>query len=109
MLKPPRAARPWQRAPVLASRDGGLAGPPRLVGADGMRLACQSQARGELEAAGWGRADRAPSLDPSRPLDVAFRLERDEYRGVSRLQLKLADVMPAGSAPRAGASAPPAG
>jgi hypothetical protein len=28
------------------------------------------------------------------PLDLAFRLDRDEYRGVSRLQLKVADVSP---------------
>ena len=25
----------------------------------------------------------------ARPVDVAYRLERDEYRGVSRLQLRL--------------------
>jgi hypothetical protein len=27
-------------------------------------------------------------------VDVAFRLERDEFRGQSRLQAKLADVVP---------------
>jgi single-stranded-DNA-specific exonuclease len=84
-------------APVLASREVWLAGPPRLVGADGMRLRLRT-AGGELEALGWGMADRATTLDPSRPVDVAFRLERDEYRGASRLQLKLADVVPAGAA-----------
>jgi len=83
-------------APVLASREVWLAGPPRLVGADGMRLRLRT-AGGELEALGWGMADRAPTLDPSRAVDVAFRLERDEYRGASRLQLKLADVVPAGA------------
>jgi hypothetical protein len=27
----------------------------------------------------------------SRPFDIAYRLEREEYQGVSRLQAKLAD------------------
>jgi hypothetical protein len=27
----------------------------------------------------------------SRPLDIVYRLERDEYQGVSRLQARLAD------------------
>lgn len=89
-------------APVLAARNVWLAGPPRLVGADGLRLRLRT-ARGELEALGWGMADRAPTLDPARPVDVAFRIERDEYRGVSRLQLKLADVVPAGAARVTGA------
>jgi hypothetical protein len=39
-------------------------------------------------------AHLAPLMAPGRVLDVAFRLERDEYQGESRLQAKLADVIP---------------
>ena len=65
------------------------------MGEDGLklRLAC---AHGEIEAIGWGMAARALSLDVSTPVDIAFRLDRDEFRGVSRLQAKLADVRNSG-------------
>jgi len=36
-------------------------------------------------------APRAAELNPAQPFDVAFRLERDEWNGESRLQGKLAD------------------
>lgn len=78
-------------APVFRARGARLASPGRKVGTDGLRLALQTEA-GVLEAVGWGLADRLPALDVARPVDVAFRLERDEYRGVSRLQLRLADL-----------------
>jgi hypothetical protein len=34
----------------------------------------------------------AQSLSTTAPIDVAFRLERDEWNGESRLQARLADV-----------------
>ena len=61
------------------------------MGTDGLRLTLTA-GQGSLEAIGWGMASRAATFDVSRPVDLAFRIERDEYRGVSRLQLKLADV-----------------
>ena len=45
-----------------------------------------------MDAIGWGLASRAELLHVSRLIDLAYRVERDEYRGVSRLQLKVADV-----------------
>jgi hypothetical protein len=36
--------------------------------------------------------DRAASLAAGGAVDVAFRLERDEYQGASRLQAKIADI-----------------
>ena len=78
-------------APVFMARGVRLAGPPRLAGPDGLKLRLVT-ARGELEAIGWGMGALAPSLSPAAPVDIAYRLERDEYRGVSRLQAKLAGV-----------------
>lgn len=78
-------------APMFHTAGVTLSAPPRKVGADGLRLALNAPG-GTLEAIGWGMASRAGSLDVSRPVEVAYRLERDEYRGVSRLQLKLCDL-----------------
>jgi single-stranded-DNA-specific exonuclease len=68
-----------------------LAAPPRLVGRDGIKLRLTAGG-GELEAIGWGLAPRIGEFDTSRPVDVAFRLERDEYRGESHLQARIADI-----------------
>ena len=78
-------------APVLVARGVRLAAPARVVGADGLKLRLAA-GDGELEAIGWGMAARLPELALGVPFDVAFRLERDEYRGESRLQAKLADI-----------------
>lgn len=79
--------------PVLVARGVRLAGPPKIVGRDGLKLRLSTGA-GELEAIGWGMADRAGDFDPAVPVDIAFRLERDEYRGESRLQARIADITP---------------
>jgi single-stranded-DNA-specific exonuclease len=79
--------------PVLVARGVRLAAPPKLVGRDGLKLRLTSGA-GELEAIGWGFAPRIAEFDPQTPVDVAFRLERDEYRGESRLQARIADICP---------------
>jgi len=78
-------------APLLVARGVRLAGPPRPVGQDGVRLRFVA-GDGELEALGWGFAPRIAELNLAGPLDVAFRLERDEYRGESRLQARIADI-----------------
>jgi hypothetical protein len=46
-----------------------------------------------VPAIAWRLDDRARSaLKPHSPVDVAFRLDRDDYRGADRLQLNLLDV-----------------
>jgi single-stranded-DNA-specific exonuclease len=77
--------------PVLVARGVKLAAPPKLVGRDGLKLRL-STGSGELEAIGWGMADRFGEFSPDAPVDIAFRLERDEYRGSSRLQARIADI-----------------
>ena len=79
--------------PVLVARDVSLAAPPRLVGQDGLKLRLKTGG-GELEAIGWGMADRIAEFDIAKKVDIAFRLERDEYRGESRLQARIADIVP---------------
>jgi single-stranded-DNA-specific exonuclease len=78
-------------APTFRTDGVRLSVAPRRIGTDGLRLMFEAP-HGELEAVGWGMAPRMATLDWTRPLDVVYRLERDEYRGVSRLQLKVADL-----------------
>jgi single-stranded-DNA-specific exonuclease len=80
-------------SPVLMVRGVRLQGAPRVVGRgqEGLRLRL-ADGSVSLDALGWGMAALAPSLAPGMQLDVAFRLERDEWNGQSRLQAKLAAV-----------------
>jgi single-stranded-DNA-specific exonuclease len=77
-------------APVLMARDVRLASPPRVVGQSGLKLRLETE-HGPLDAIGWSLGPRIGEIDVNRPLDIAFRLERDEYQGVERLQAKLSD------------------
>ncbi|MGH7651053.1 MAG: single-stranded-DNA-specific exonuclease RecJ, partial [Gemmatimonadaceae bacterium] len=78
-------------SPVLLSRNVTLSKPPRLIGKDGLKLVLDT-GTGSLEAVGWGLASRAGEFEAGAKVDVAFRLERDEYRGESYLQARIADV-----------------
>ena len=80
-------------SPLFRTTGVQLAAAPRKVGGDGLKLAIDGS-QGTLDAIGWGMAALAPTLDVSRPIDLAYRLDRDEYRGVSRLQLRVAGVRP---------------
>lgn len=78
--------------PTLAWRAARLAGTPRRIGStDGVRTAV-STAAGAIAAIGWRLGDRATLLDPAMPVDLAFRLDRDDYKGADTLQLQLLDV-----------------
>ncbi|HSQ31906.1 MAG TPA: single-stranded-DNA-specific exonuclease RecJ [Gemmatimonadaceae bacterium] len=77
-------------SPLLVSHGVTVAAPPRVVGKDGLKLLLHGDGR-ELVALGWGMGARARELDVGATIDVAYRLERDEWNGESRLQARLAD------------------
>ncbi|MGH7679579.1 MAG: single-stranded-DNA-specific exonuclease RecJ [Gemmatimonadaceae bacterium] len=77
-------------APVLVARGARVVAAPRVVGKDGLRLQLEQNGT-ELTALGWGMAYRSPEVSIGSTIDVAFRLERDEWNGESRLQARLAD------------------
>jgi single-stranded-DNA-specific exonuclease len=79
--------------PVLLARNVIIAKPPRTIGHDGLKLVLDTGS-GSLEAIGWGLAPRAAEFQPGSKVDIAFRLERDEYRGESYLQARIADIRP---------------
>jgi single-stranded-DNA-specific exonuclease len=77
--------------PVLLARNVVIARPPRAVGKDGLKIVLDT-GTGSLDAIGWGLASRAAEFHPGTKVDVAFRLERDDYRGESYLQARVADI-----------------
>lgn len=79
-------------APLFVSRAVRLLGRPRVLGHDGLKLRLQAGS-GELEALGWGMGSLAPELADGALVDVAYRLERDEFRGQQRLQARLVDIV----------------
>ncbi len=78
-------------SPVLLARNVTIARPPRLIGHDGLKLTLDT-GTGSLDAIGWGFGPRAGEFQPGSKVDIAFRLERDEYRGESYLQARIADI-----------------
>ena len=70
-----------------------MVGPPRVVGKDGLKLVFQQDDQA-ITAVGWGLGFRRDEVREGAAYDVAFKLERDEYRGISRLQARLIDFRP---------------
>jgi single-stranded-DNA-specific exonuclease len=81
--------------PVMLARKVVISKPPRTIGLDGLKLVLDT-GTGSIEAIGWGLAHRAAEFQPGGCVDIAFRLEKDEYRGESRLQARIADIRPCG-------------
>jgi single-stranded-DNA-specific exonuclease len=77
-------------APALLARGVRLVGPARAVAQDGVKLRLE-YAMGALDAVAWGAAHRLPELGAGGPVDVVFRVERDEWQGVNRVQAKVTD------------------
>lgn len=80
--------------PVFGARSLTLSGPARVVGSN--HLKCRLRGGGdEIEAIGFGLADRIPPRTLGKgPMDVAFQLQENEYRGVRSLQARLKDIRP---------------
>ncbi len=80
--------------PVLVARGVRLAGNARRIGTDGLKVALRT-ARGPMDAVGWGLAPRAGELADAitgaGALDIAFRLDVNEYQGARTLQAVLQD------------------
>jgi single-stranded-DNA-specific exonuclease len=90
-LEPCGAGNP---APVFGVR-GARAVRARRVGVNHLRFVLDDGS-GAIPAIGFQVADRVPDDWLTRPLDVAFRLERDEWQGRSTLQARVATIAPSG-------------
>jgi single-stranded-DNA-specific exonuclease len=77
-------------APSLLVRQARLAGPPKTVAQDGVKLRLAREA-GALDAVAWGAAHRLGELGTGGPVDVVFRVERDDWMGDGRVQARVTD------------------
>jgi len=85
---------PGNPAPVFGVR-GARAVNARRVGSNHLRFLLDDGS-GVLPAIGFQWADVIPDAWLARPLDVAFRLERDEWQGRATLQARVAAIAPSG-------------
>ena len=79
--------------PILAMRAAVVDAPLRKLGSSsGIRTGFRTS-HGSVPAIAW-RLDEGVTmhLKPESQVDVAFRLDRDDYKGADRLQLTLVDV-----------------
>ena len=81
--------------PTFSARGVRVATTAARIGADGVKFMVATPA-GAVEAVGWGMADRAPLLAPGKAVDLAYRIERNVFRGTETLQLGVVDVRAAG-------------
>jgi single-stranded-DNA-specific exonuclease len=77
-------------SPVLVMRNATVVNAARIVGKDGLKIEFQ-QDDARITALGWGMGFRREEIREGESYDVAFRLERDDYRGIPRLQARLID------------------
>ena len=83
---------PGNPAPVFGVR-GARALAARRVGSNHLRFTLDDGS-GVLPAIGFQWADAVPDAWLAQPLDVAFRLERDEWQGRVTLQARVAALAP---------------
>ena len=77
-------------APLFLARGARVATSVQRIGADGVKVHMESP-KGRLEAVGWGLAERAGELAVGSRVDLAYKLERNEFRGRTTLQLGMVD------------------
>ncbi len=83
-------------APVFGVRGARAVG-ARRVGTNHLRFVLDDGS-GALPAIGFQWADQVPDGWLEHPLDVAFRLECDDWQGRSTLQARVATIAPSGGA-----------
>jgi len=81
-------------APVFGVRGARAVG-ARRVGSNHLRFVLDDGS-GALPAIGFQWADQVPEAWLEHPLDVAFRLEHDDWQGRSTLQARVATIAPSG-------------
>jgi len=80
--------------PVFASR-GVMTKDVRKVGSDGKHLKLlitNSHIHYPISAVAFGLADLFPKLSPDKPVDIAFILSVNEWKGQKKLELKIKDI-----------------
>ena len=84
---------PGNRRPVFAARGVQVMGRPSLVGASAAHLKFKvGQEGATFEAIGFNLADHYEKLLVNQPLNIAYVVEEDQWRGNRRVQLLIKDI-----------------
>jgi single-stranded-DNA-specific exonuclease len=96
--------------PVFLARGARVRRPPRAVGRGHLKLLLgDPEGGGELEAIGFGLAERFPPQRVGPEVDVAYQLRENTYRGRRSLEARLLDLrLPEGDGGLPGEGAIPA-
>lgn len=78
-------------APVFLASGVSAAAAVRRIGETGIRTRL-AHGKATLDAVAWDFAHRIRDFNWSKPIDVVYRLERDEWQGRARLQARIADI-----------------
>jgi single-stranded-DNA-specific exonuclease len=76
--------------PLFVARSVTVVTNATKIGANGVKFSVEAP-QGPVEAVGWGLSDRSGELRAGATVDIAYKLERNEFRGRSTLQLGLVD------------------
>jgi single-stranded-DNA-specific exonuclease len=76
--------------PLFLARDVRISTNATKIGANGVKFTVESP-QGVIETVGWGLSERSAELRAGASVDIAYKLERNEFRGKSSLQLALID------------------
>ena len=77
--------------PMFAAHGVHAEAAPKRIGDNGIRVRLTDDTNA-LDAISWDLAPRIATIDWAAPMDVAYRLERDEWNGRVRLQARIADI-----------------
>jgi single-stranded-DNA-specific exonuclease len=77
--------------PVFFTRNVRSVGSVRKLNESGIRMRIKD-GNTEIEAIDWDFGRRLSGIDLSMPMDIAYRLDREEYQGMARLQARIADI-----------------
>ncbi len=89
--------------PVLISRGVRVARAARKLGTDHLKVLLETST-GSMDAVGWGMGARADRLTVGARIDIAYKLDLNEYQGTNTLQVVLQDFRPS-TAPDGAANA----
>jgi single-stranded-DNA-specific exonuclease len=79
-------------APVFRSACVYDTGSCRVVGDTHLKLRLQQEDSPPMDAIAFGMADYYPRITKGIPFDVCYTVERNVYRGVVSLQLRVKDI-----------------
>ena len=82
---------PGNMRPKLIARNITVSGMPRIIGENHVKFrACQNKI--VISAIGWKMGVFYELLISNRPLDIAFVIEENEYRGLREIQLNIKEI-----------------